>query len=177
MGVKTDSPSSDRISRVFPENLVERVGEVKPPEMPIAGPAQVGRSDIMGSHIPDTGRTYQESIGVEMLPPRIITTGIVAVMMHAQLCSVAQPDKVLFVEIGDDHLTMTGSKDSIQHAVRVLLQEVEIRHIPLNAIRIEIPEESNARFVISEDEAPEIAGKPLNPGSSGHEVKASADVG
>src|SRR5262245_29507335 len=91
---------------------------------------------------------------------------LVVVVEHAELERVTIDERVLAVEVGDvDPLIAKpdfGEIDLVQLAIGVFLQHVEIDHVVLIPVRLEIAEQSRAEIRVAENEAAEIAGELLD---------------
>ena len=83
--------------------------------------------------------------------------------------------KILHVKIRNDHL-LVASLESIQTAVRVFFEQVEISGVIFPAVRVEISKHAHARLFMDKNEPAKIAGKALNPRAHGKEIVIGAQI-
>src|SRR5262249_41197320 len=88
--------SGYRVVRVAPDRLIERVGDVQPPEMPVAVHAEISRLDAMRlAAEADARRAHAQSVIV------LFGGRLVRVVERAELERVALDEGVLAKEVGD----------------------------------------------------------------------------
>src|SRR5215467_6101263 len=131
---------------------------VEPSNMPVPVPPQVGSLHTMGQRVADERRPHREPVLIE------VYAGPVVVEQKAELSGVAFPYRILPVEVGYIYILVPQVK-RIQVAVRILLQQVEIRRIVLIPVACVIPEQARAQIHLAEYKTPKVADERLNSGS------------
>src|SRR5436853_7287596 len=94
----------------------------------------------------------------------------VGVVVKAELAGIAPPKRVLPEKIRYEHGLISKVR-SIQLAVRVLLEHIEVCDVELVSIIGVITKKPDAEIRIAEDEAAKIADKRLNYASNRSRIK------
>src|SRR5215471_3269080 len=131
---------------------------VEPSDMPVPVPSQIGSLDTMGQRVADERRPDREPVLIEVYARPVV------VEQKAELRCVAFPYRILAIEI-DYIYILVPQVTRIQVAVRILLQQVEIRCIVLIPVACVIPEQARAQIHFAEYKASEVADERLNAGS------------
>ena len=71
---------------------------------------------------------------------------------------------------------MTLVENSIQPAIRVFLEQIEIRRVVFDAVAVKIPENTKAGLLIDKKKAAEVSIELLNPGARRDEIVIGAQV-
>jgi len=71
--------------------------------------------------------------------------------MKAELGRIAGPDKVLTIEVGDDH-ALFAAIELVQLGVGILLKHVEHDQVVLPAVVVEVPENTRTEIEVVENE-------------------------
>ena len=77
--VDIGAPARDRILRIVAQHLVERVRQIQPPDVPVAGQPVIIRPNLVRLRQADRRRPHQEIVGV------VLQRRIVLVVMKAHL--------------------------------------------------------------------------------------------
>src|SRR6266699_2480377 len=117
----------------------------------------------MRSNISDQSRANQKTIAV------ILHAAPVVVVMQTALNCVALADKVLTEHVSDVDILMAGV-ETVQTAVRVLLQHRKVSGIELNPIVVSRAKETKTKIVIRKNEAAKIGNERLNTSTHGDEI-------
>src|SRR5262249_48644854 len=127
--------------------------------MSVAGPAQIG--DVDRVRLKDTVR-----IGPHQKPVLVkVKRRSIVVVVNADLCCVARPDEILSVIIANEDV-LVAILESVEIAVRILLELLEINQIELVSIRKLRAKEPYGAIGIAKDEPSKIADKRLRTGSN-----------
>ena len=100
---------------------------------------------------------------------------LIVVVADAELRRVSLKEEILSVQIGDDHL-LFPPLERVQPAVRVFLEQIEIRQVVLPAVRIQIPEKSHAGLLVHEQKPPKIGVELLNSRAYGNKIEIRPDI-
>ena len=90
---------------------------------------------------------------------------IVAVVVNAALRGIAGEDKVLHVVVADQHL-LVAIGERVQPGIGVLLLLIEVGDVELLLVGVAVAEQPHAAVDVAEDEAAEVAGERLRPGTN-----------
>src|SRR5579872_226533 len=167
-------PARDRIERIVAQRLIECVTHIHPPDVTVAGPAQIiGANAVLKNAIihyqPNRSRPHQESIVIE------VNRGIVAVVMETEFCGVAFEKRVLNVDVSDINLLMARI-ERIQSAVRVFFQKIKVRQVVIDAVRAQISEQAYSRLLLGENKPAKIANELLDSCADGDEIKIRTQI-
>ena len=88
--------------------------------------------DVPVDDVADRRRPHQEAVFV------VVQTWIVAVVVEAEFGGVALGQEILNIKIGDVYLLM-ALVEGVQPTVGVLLEEIEIREVIVQAVGAQIP--------------------------------------
>src|ERR1700676_2350695 len=121
------------------QRLIKRVAQIQPPDVSVAGPAQiVGANamlqDAVAHYLADRRRPDQKSVVV------VMNRRIVAVEMETEFCGVTFGQKVLNIDIADVNLLVARFK-GIEPAVCVFLQKIKISQVVVNSVRTQVSED------------------------------------
>ena len=89
--------------------------------------------------------------------------------MKAELGSVAAPQEVLAIQVGDDH-ALVAAIEPVQLGVGILLEQVEHDEVVLPAVVVEVPEQARAEINVVEDEPAKVAVERLCAETAGDEI-------
>ena len=172
--VDVDRPAGNRIEGIVAERLVKRIADIDALDVAVSGPAQIVGANAVLDDIPvndvaDWRRPDQEAVIV------VVQTGIVAVVVEAEFGGVALGQEILNIKIGDVYLLM-ALVEGIQPTVGVLLEEIEICEVVVQAVGAQIAEKPDARLLLGEEKTAEVAGELLNPGADRDKVEVRAQV-
>ncbi len=95
--------------------------------------------------------------------------------MEAEFGRVALGQEILNIKIGDVYLLMALVK-GVQPAVGVLLEEVEVGKVVVEAVGAQVAEKPDARLLLREEKAAEVADELLNSGADRDKVEVRAQV-
>src|SRR5712692_3293496 len=169
LGVDGDASPGERIQVIASQGLIERVVEIEPADVAAAGPAQIDGANVVRPHGADGRRAHQEIVLIE------VESGVVLVVMHTELRSVAGPQEILPVEIGDQRLLVPPCK-CVQAAVGVFFEEMEVGQVILPAVRVQVAKNAHAGLLLDEQETSKIAVEGLDARPHGNEIVVGAEV-
>src|SRR3984885_5686954 len=154
--VNVDVPSRDRVEVVVSQRLVKRVAHIDASNVAVTGPSQivganVVRMDSSVDHRSSRLWAHQKTIVV------VVDTGVVAVVVEAELGCIALGEKSLYVRVRDVHL-LPALVESVQAAVRVFFQKIKPREIVGQSIGTQVAKDSHARLRFGKKESAEVAG-------------------
>ena len=129
------------IQFVVAKHLVERMRDVELAQVAVAGQPVIIRADRVLFDRTDRRRPHQKIILVE--PER----RVVLVVVKTELDVVPALDKILPVKIRDPHL-LVAILQPVQPAVGIFLQHGEVSQIVLIAVRMEVTEDTQSRFLV-----------------------------
>src|SRR3989442_3901262 len=161
--------SRDRILIVAAKNVVIAIRQIQPAEMTIAVNADVANVDRVRPHVADQSRPHQKSVAIEFAAVPIV------VVKRARLNRVTLLDEVLAKNIRNVNILLPPI-ESIQTAVRVLLELREVSRVELISIIVERTEYARAEIVVRKYEAAKIGDKRLNADARGNEIEILVNV-
>src|SRR5215475_9090577 len=103
--------------------------------VPTTRPPQVDHIQLMRGEHPNRIRTDQEVIGVKLERRRVMY------IMEIELCGIAQREKILPVEVGNENLLITPA-EGIQPTVRLFFQHIKKGQVVLVAIITQIAKQA-----------------------------------
>src|SRR6185436_5552784 len=160
---------AQQVFALVPEHLVEGVIDVDATDVAVARQTEVVRPDLVLPGGADRRGPRQEVVLVEL------ERRIVLVVVEAGLNGVAQLEKILTIQVGDEHLLLARFQ-AVQGAVSVLLQHVEVGQVIDIAVGLEVAEDAEAGLLIVEDEPAEIAIEGLDAGAHRNEIVGAAQI-
>src|SRR5512140_1076330 len=143
------------------EYFIEGMIHVQPAYVSAARPPNIVSLNLVRRDGANRGWPDQEAIVV------IVQRRLIAVVVIAERRRVTFREEVLDVNVRNSDLLVAGI-ECIQSAVGVLLKQVKISGVVLNAIRVQVAENSQAGLFVGEDEAAEVAGELLDTGTDGN---------
>src|SRR5579872_7307257 len=167
-------PARDRIERIVAQRLIECVTHIHPPDVTVAGPAQIiGANAVLKNavihHYANRGRARQEPIVIE------VNGGIVSVVMETEFCGVAFEKRILNVDVSDINLLMARI-EGVQTAVRVFFQKIKVRQVVIDPVRTQISEKPHSRLLFRENKSAKIAHELLNSCADRNEIKIRTQI-
>ncbi len=126
------------------------MGQVDRTDVSVASPARIVGVEAVAHDRSQRCGADKKAIVVVVHP------AVVADKVVTELGGIALGEEILDVHIANGHLAPAPG-ERVEAAVRVLLQQVESRQIPLNAIGTQIAKEASAGLFIREDEAAKVA--------------------
>src|SRR5207247_9415903 len=89
--------------------------------------------------------------------------------MKAERGRIAGLDKVLTIQVGDDH-TLVAALELVQLGVGIFLKHVEHDQVVLPAVVVEVPENTRTEIEVVENETAKVAVERRNAETSGDEI-------
>src|SRR5690349_22245143 len=123
----------------------------------------------MRSDVADRSGPHEEAVAIELNPTPVV------VVMKAALDRVALADEILAEDVCDVNVLM-ARVETVEAAVRVLLQHREICAIELVTIVIKRAKHARAEIVIGKNKTAEVGDKRLNTGTHGNEIVVRVEV-
>src|SRR5208282_1669207 len=108
-------------------------------------------------------RSDEEPVVVEM------NAGIILVPRADKLGGVPGEEEILPVEVHQNHLLLAEC-ETVEPAVCVFFEQVEIHGIVLETIAAPISEEAQAGLIVDEEKTAEIGVELLDAGAHGNEI-------
>src|SRR5882762_3251118 len=118
---------------------------------------------ILIDHVADRRRANQKAVVV------IMHAGIILIPGADELRRVAGEKEILQINATEEHL-LVAAFDGVEAAVRVLLEELEIREVVLDAVGMEISKDAHGGLLIHEKEPAKIRVELLNPRARGNKI-------
>src|SRR6202040_3206819 len=110
--------------------LIKRVRHIHAPDVAAAEPAQISdantvqdRTYSLVDHTADRRRAHQETVVI------VMEAGVVFVERANKFRGVAGKKEVLQINIAENNLLMALVENGIQAAIRIFLEQIEIRCI------------------------------------------------
>src|SRR5215831_19672543 len=107
------------------------------------------RAGILIDDVCDWRGPHQESVIVVVQVPIILVPGA------QEFRGVSREKEILDVNVAQHHLLM-AAVERVELAVGVLLQEIEIRRVVFDAIRLQIPENAHSRLLVYKKKAAKV---------------------
>src|SRR2546423_11876544 len=137
--------------------------------MTIAVDADVANLDRVRPHVADQSRAHQKSVAIEFAAVPIV------VVKRTGLNRVTLLDEVLSKNIRNVNILLPPT-ETIQAAVRVLLELREVSRVELISIVVERTKHASAEIVVRKNEAAKIGDERLNADARRNEIKVLVNV-
>jgi hypothetical protein len=162
--------SLNRVKAVTSGDVVEGVADINATDVSISCEAKVEGVDLMGPEDANGIRPDEEIIAIEF------DTGLIVVVVEAELCGIAGEEKVLSEVVKDEGILVAIVK-GIEEAVGFLFGLIKPNDVELIAVGEPSAEEPYGAVGISEDESSKVTYKRLRSGANGKEVIIRTEVG
>src|SRR5580692_3205013 len=167
--VDRNGAAGNRIQAVGSERLIKRVIHVEPAEVPVAGPAQIRRANFVGLKNSHRRGPHEKPVSV------VLHARVVLVVVNAKFGRVARLHEILHIKIRDDHL-LVPQLETVQAAVGVLFEKIEIGGVVFPAVRVKVSEKAYARLLVDKNKSAKIAGKTLDSRAHRKEIVVGTQI-
>src|SRR5690242_18020578 len=137
--------------------------------MAVAANAEITDLDRMRSDVANRRGPHEETVAIEFNAASIV------VVMKAALDRVALANEILAEDVRDVDVLMTRV-ETVETAIRVLLQHREVRGIELVTIVIKRAKHARAEIVVGKNETAEVGNKRLDTGTHRNEIVVCVQI-
>ena len=121
--------------------------------------------------VADGRRAHEEAVVV------VVEARVVFVERADKFRGVAGEEKILEINIAEQHLLMTAVESGVEAAIGIFLEKIEIGGVVFDAIAVKIAEDADGGLFIDEKKAAKIGVELLDSGAHGNEIVVGTEVG
>ena len=178
LGVHRHALPGNRIERVFAKRLIKSMGQINAANVAAAKPAEVAhanavtnrpRSRILVDDVPNRRRADQEAVVV------IVQARIVFVPRGDKFCRIAGKKEILQISVPKHHL-LVAAVERVQAAVCVFLEEVKVGEVVLDAVTMQIAEDTQCGFFVNKQKTAKVRIELLNSRAGRNEIIIGSKV-